>query len=113
MYQLITINGKELPIRFGMNALRIFGKNTNTSLNDMQNLGADMKLDDSIHLIKAGLEDGHRKAGKPFSITVEDISDWMDDDMDLIVRAMDIFNAQYEVEPVGKSKGGKKKAPKK
>jgi|TARA_R100000388_G_scaffold39921_2_gene30822 hypothetical protein len=105
MYELITINGKEHPIRFGMNALRIFCKETDRSLNDLGTLGKNMTLDDSCQLIKAGLSDGYRKAGKEFNISVEDISDFLDDDMDLLTRAMNIFSEQFNTEDKGNDKG--------
>ena len=110
MYELITINEKEYPIRYGMNALRIFCKDTDKTLNDLGSIGVDMTLDDSVHLIKAGLQDGHRKAGKDFSINIEDISDWLDDDMDILTKAMNIFADQYNTDPEGNAKGSK--APK-
>lgn len=106
MYELITINNKEIPIRFGMNSLRNFCKATNKSLNDLSNLGADMSLDDSVQLIKAGLDDGGRKAGVNSNFTIEDISDFLDDDMDLLARAMDIFSSQFNTEE--KEKGNAK-----
>ena len=105
MYELITINNKEIPIFFGMNALRLFCKATNKSLNDLSSLGSNMSLDDSCELIKAGLIDGHRKAGKDFKMTIEDIADLLDDDMDLLARAMDIFSSQFTTEGKGNEKG--------
>jgi hypothetical protein len=101
MYELIEINKKQMPIRYGMNALRIFCKATNKSLNDLSNLGLSMSLDDSCELILAGLIDGHRKAGKELNLSVEDISDFLDDDMDLLARAMDIFGSQFNTEDKG------------
>lgn len=106
MYELIEINKKQMPIRYGMNALRIFCKATNKSLNDLSNLGLSMSLDDSCELILAGLKDGHRKAGKELNLSVEDISDFLDDDMDLLARAMDIFGSQFNTsEDKGNEKG--------
>lgn len=113
MYELITINGKEHPIRFGMNSLRIFCKATNKSLNDLSNLGADMSLDDSVNLIKAGLEDGGRKAGKPSNYSIEDISDFLDEDMDLLARAMNIFSEQFNTEETEKGNAKGTTLPKK
>mgnify|MGYP006969370929 FL=1 len=105
MFELITINGKELPIKYGMNALRIFCKATNKTLGDLEKLGNHLTLDDSVHLIIAGLKDGHRKAGKPFNLTVEDISDVLDDDISIIERAMEIFSEQFSLKEEGNDKG--------
>lgn len=105
MYELITINNKEFAIRYGMNALRIFCKETNKTLNDLSKLGNDMSLEDSIQLVKAGLMDGGRKAGQPCLLSIEDIADALDDDMDLLTRAMDIFSSQFNTEEKGNAKG--------
>lgn len=105
MYELITINKKEFPIRYGMNALRIFCKETNKTLNDLSKLGNDMSLEDSIQLVRAGLMDGGRKAGQPCLISIEDIADALDDDMDILTNAMDIFSSQFNTEEKGNVKG--------
>ena len=58
MYEVVILNGKDYSIRFGMNALRMYCKQTNKSLNDLEKLGQDMGLDDACQLILAGLTDG-------------------------------------------------------
>ena len=66
-----------------MNALRLYCKATDKTLNDLSKLGQGMTLEDSIQLIGAGLQDGHRKAGKEYKLTIEDIADFLDDDMNI------------------------------
>ncbi len=105
MYELITINKTQMPIRFGMNALRLFCKATNKNLNDLSKLGQDLSLDDSVHLINAGLKDGHRKAGKEYSFTIEDVSDWLDDDINILTEAMNIFAEQFNTSGSGNDQG--------
>ena len=106
MFELLTIteNGKkkELPIRFGMNSLRLFTKATNKTLNDLQYLGSDMSLEDALQLIQAGLIDGHRKAGQEYIYSIEDIADFLDEDQSVLERAMKVFGDQYNTEPQGK-----------
>ncbi len=117
MFELLTVteNGKnkELAIRFGMNALRIFTKATNRSLSDLERLGDNMSLDDALQLVNAGFIDGHRKSGQLYKYTVEDLADLMDEDATLIERAMKVFEAQYNVEVEGNEQGVKKSPSKK
>lgn len=116
MFELltVTINGKEkeLAIRFGMNALRLFTKATNKTLNDLQYLGSDMSLEDALQLIQAGLIDGHRKAGQEYIYSIEDIADFLDEDQSVLERAMKVFGDQYSTEPEG-NEGGVKNPKKK
>ena len=116
MFEIVIINGTDYPVRFGMNALRLFCKETNRKLTDLDKLGQNLSLDDACFLIKAGLTDGARKAGKEFSLSVDDIADILDDDFDALQKVMDVFSEQFsakESEKVGNEKGSKKKAPKK
>jgi hypothetical protein len=112
MFELltVTINNKkqEMPIRFGMNSLRLFTKATNRSLNDLETLGQGISLDDALQLIHAGLIDGHRKSGQMYNYTIEDLADLMDEDQTIIERAMAIFSNHYNTEPLGNDKGVKK-----
>ena len=54
MYEIVIINGKDYPVRFGMNSLRNFTKATGRSLQDLDKLGEGMSLDDACQLILAG-----------------------------------------------------------
>jgi len=51
MYEIVLINGKDYPVRFGMNALRMFCKDTDRALSDLDKLGESMSLDDACFLI--------------------------------------------------------------
>lgn len=116
MFEIVIINGTDYPCRFGMNALRLFCKETNRKLTDLDKLGEDLSLDDACFLIKAGLTDGARKAGKEFSLSVDDIADILDEDFETIQKVMDVFSNQFAAkggEKSGNEKGSKKKAPKK
>jgi hypothetical protein len=95
MFEVVILNGKDYPIRFGMNALRIYCKQTNRSLQDLDKLGVDMSLDDACQLILAGLRDGARVAGKEFSLSVEDIADILDDDFAALQSCFDVFTTQF------------------
>jgi hypothetical protein len=115
MFEVVILNKKDFPIRFGMNALRIYCKKTNTSLQDLDKLGQDISLDNACQLILAGLQDGARVAGKDFDLTVEDIADILDDDMEALQKCFDVFAEQFSAkfEPKGNEKEEKKTPQKK
>jgi hypothetical protein len=50
-YTFVEISGKKYPVKFGFNALRKYGIKTNTSLQDLDGLGNNMKLNDALTLI--------------------------------------------------------------
>ena len=95
MFEVVILNGKDYSIRYGMNALRMYCKQTNKSLNDLEKLGQDMSLDDACQLILAGLRDGARVAGKDFSLSVEDMADILDEDFDALQKCLNVFSQQF------------------
>ena len=95
MFEVVILNGKDYSIRYGMNALRMYCKQTNKSLNDLEKLGQDMSLDDACQLILAGLRDGARVAGKEFSLSVEDMADILDEDFDALQKCLNVFSQQF------------------
>ena len=113
MYELIEINKQQLPIRFGMNALRLFCKETKTSLNEFATLANDLDLDKACILILCGLKDGARKSGQPCALTVDDIADILDDDFGILETAMGYLRDSFDTPASGNSKGGKSTPKKK
>lgn len=99
-------------VRFGMNALRIYTKQTNTPLNELHKIGDEMLLDDAIVLAWCGLKDGHRKAGEPFDLTVDDVADLMDDDVNALEKVMGVF-ADHFVAMYGEGETEVEQPPKK
>jgi hypothetical protein len=97
-YEIILINGKDYPCRFGMAALMDYTKKTDTKINDLGNLGNDMTMEQAITLCWCGLKDGARKAKKPFDMEPVDIADLMDDDAQAIEKIMEVFANQFNTE---------------
>ena len=95
MFEVVILNGKDYSLRYGMNALRLYCKRTNRSLQDLDKLGQDMGLDDACQLILAGLQDGARVAGKDFDLTIEDIADILDEDFGALQKCFDVFGEQF------------------
>jgi len=73
---LIKIGGKKRPVHFGWNTLRTFCLATGRTL---ENLG-ELTFDESIELIRCGLEEGCRKSGEVLQADKTDVCDWLDAD---------------------------------
>ena len=94
-----TKKGK-LPVRYGMNALALFGDLTGKSMNVvMKSLESldDLQLSELLAFIYAGFVDGARWAKKDCKIeSKEDVGDMIDDDPELIGKMFDAFNGDSE-----------------
>jgi len=95
MYEVVLINGKDYPVRFGMNSLRMFCKDTGRSLADLDKLGEGISLDDACYLILNGIKDGSRVSGQECSLTVDDVADMLDEDFDALNKVLEIFSTQF------------------
>jgi hypothetical protein len=106
-YTFVELGGKKYPIKFGFNALRKYSMKTGTTLSQLNNIGNDMGLNDALVLILCGIEDGHRASKQECNLTIDDLADSMDGDMEGIARCMEVLAEQMG----GKSE--KKQKPKK
>ena len=105
-YTFVELGGEKYPIKFGFNALRKYSNKTGTTLAQLNNIGENMSLDGALVLIHCGIEDGYRAAKQECKLTVDDLADKMDGDMEGIARCMEVL-----AEMLG-GKGGKKSKPK-
>jgi len=94
MIDYIHIGGTRRPVKFGMNALRLFCKATGLKIGDLAKLGDDMSLDDAIQLAYYGLYDGARKEGQKFTDSIEDVADWLDEP-GKFEEVFDIYVSQF------------------
>ena len=106
-YTFVELGGEKYPIKFGFNALRKYSMKTGTTLAQLNNIGNDMGLNDALILILCGIEDGHRAAKQECNLTIDELADTMDGDMEGISRCMEVLSKQMG----GKSE--KKQKPKK
>ena len=115
MYEIVVINGKDYSVRFGINSLRLFCKDTGRSLADLDKLGDGMSLDDACYLILNGIKDGSRVSGQECSLNVDDVADLLDEDFDALNKVLEIFSNQFSAkfETEGNVKATKKVAKKK
>jgi len=95
MYEIVLINGKDFAVRFGINSLRLFCRDTNRALSDLDKLGESMSLDDACYLILNGIKDGSRVSGQECSLTVESVADLLDEDFDALNKVLEVFSTQF------------------
>ena len=106
-YTFVEIGGKKYPIKFGFNALRKYSMKTGTTLAQLNQMGDNMGLNDALILIHCGIEDGYRAAKQECKLSLDDLADSMDNDMDAISRCMEVLGQMMG------GKGEKKPKPKK
>tara|TARA_R100000655_G_scaffold24171_1_gene48546 strand:+ start:1966 stop:2310 length:345 start_codon:yes stop_codon:yes gene_type:complete len=104
-YDIFEINDNKFPVRFGFNSLRKFSLKTGATLNDLNKLSnGEMTFNDAFVLIYCGLEDGHRASKQKFRMSLDDVTDMFDGNMD---KMQDIFSLLAKAMN-NDSKGGKK-----
>lgn len=59
---------------------------------------SELPVDHIPHFILFGLEGGVSKAGGKVDFTIEDVERWLDKDFTLMMRAFEMFNAQFATE---------------
>ena len=79
---------------------------TGTTLAQLNNIGDDMGLNEAIILIYCGIEDGYRASKQKCELSIDELADLMDTDMEAISRCMTIL-----ADMMG-GKTGKKQKPK-
>ena len=112
-YEIIELGGKKFPIFFGFNGLRKYCGMTGTSLTKLMRLGDDMTLDQALHLVLVGIEEGCRKSGENFNLTIDELGDMLDSDMSGLARALEIFGEQMGQNVKQPKEVGNKKSRKK
>jgi serine kinase of HPr protein (carbohydrate metabolism regulator) len=106
----IQIGGKLRPINFGMSTLADFCEIKGVSLRNMEKAFADMSLKDSIILMHLALRAGAARMRLSEDITLQDVQDWIDDDISAFAAGMEAFSASQDVqEKNGKSRAALKK----
>ena len=103
-YTFVELGGKEYPIKFGFNALRKYSLKTKTSLVQLNDIGENMNLNDALVLIHCGIEDGYRAAKQECELSLDELADKMDGDMEAIPRCMTILANMMGGETKKKSK---------
>jgi hypothetical protein len=95
MVKSVKIGGEERPVKFGFSALMNFCDIAGYKLNDLGRLGEDMTLGDAVNLIWCGLKDGARAEKKEFTLTSEDVADFLDDDIGALNDVLAVFAESF------------------
>ena len=90
----IEFGGEKRPVKYGWNALAIFGDMTGSGLNDLGKFETEMTFSEVLALMYAGLKEGARAEKKEFNLAVEDIGDFLDSDTDKIQEFIDVFTSE-------------------
>ena len=91
-YEILEIGEHKMPVRFGFNELRKYSLKTGATMNDLNKLGSgQLTFNDAFSLIYCGIEDGHRSAKQPFKLSLDDITDMFDGNLDCLEKAFEIL----------------------
>ena len=73
-----------------------------------------MTLDQALQLVLVGIEEGCRKSGQEFNLTIDELGDMLDTDMGGLTTALEVFGKQMghnmQTPGTGKKKGNVKKS---
>tara|TARA_R100001594_G_C3846311_1_gene217243 strand:- start:74 stop:415 length:342 start_codon:yes stop_codon:yes gene_type:complete len=109
-YEIIEIGNNKLPLRFGFNALRKYSIKTGATMNDLNKLASGkMTFNDAFTLIYCGIEDGHRAAKQKFELSIDEVTDMFDGNMDCMEKAFDVLSKSMGTDTAGKGKAKKVK----
>lgn len=95
MTKHVLINGNEMPVKFGFAALMEFTESMKMNMQDLESLGDNITLTQAVKLIWCGLKHGHRVEKVPFDLTVDDVADLMDTDMNVMEDVLKVFSESF------------------
>ena len=92
---IIDTGSEKYPIRYGMNALAMFGdltdKPMNVVMDNLQDL-TKLKISEVLAFVYVGFVDGARKAGEECKLKgPEEVGDMIDEDPELLSKAIQAY----------------------
>lgn len=102
----INFGGENRPVKYGMNALSIIAKVEDIDLSNITEFGDGIDFSLMRTIVFAGLQEGARAEKKEFTLTLEDVGDFMDGDIDSAEEFVQLMSDQMP-------KSKKAKAPEK
>ena len=112
--QIVKIGGIPRPVYFGMNALRLWSKDTKISMGEMAALGENLPFDAAVKLAYYGVKDGYRMQAKQTKqpikevFSIDDFCDWLDEDEGTLEEIMNVFADSQGTAPAVENDGKKK-----
>ena len=87
----LKLQSGPMPLKYGWAALRDWTGLTGKSLQDLEGLNDNMTVEEVISLIWVGLKQGARIEKKEFDLDFDDVADLMDENPNLMAKAMSEF----------------------
>lgn len=106
MIKHIEFAGKTRPVKYGMNAMSLFGDITKTRIEDIDLIMTNMKFSEMRSLVYSGLIDGARSQKTDIDFTIDDVGDWLDEEFDKFNEFFQFFTERM-VKIVGAVRGVK------
>lgn len=88
---MIEINGKKYAFRFQWKAIKGFLLQTGLALSDLSN--TDKLTLYAPELLYNGILSGERAEGREVTLTIDDIENWMDEDLGNLQKALEAFQS--------------------
>ena len=109
-YEILEIGEHKFPVRFGFNSLRKYSLMTGATMNDLNKLASgELTFNDAFSLIYCGIEDGHRASKQPFKLSLDEVTDYFDGNMDCMEKAFEILGRAMNNEGEKKQKAKRAK----
>lgn len=91
----LKINGKDHEISFKLNAHRLYCEAKGCTLNELyKRLSSKDNFDAYIDLTYYALKEAARQQGKEFEMSIDDLYNWVGDNVDQIPAIIEIYISQ-------------------
>lgn len=90
----IDFGGVKRPAKYGMNALSIIAKIEDIDLSNISVMGDGIDFSLMRTIVFAGLQEGARAEKKDFTLTLEDVGDFMDGEIDIAEEFVQLMSDQ-------------------
>jgi len=84
-----------MPVKFGFAALMEFTDSMKMTMQDLESLGDNITLAQAVKLIWCGLKHGHRAEKIPYDLTVYDVADLLDSDVNVMEDVLKVFSDSF------------------
>jgi len=92
--KLIEFGGQKRPVKYGMNALAFISKVESIDMANISAMGDGIDFSLMRTIVYAGLQEGARAEKKEFTLTLEDVGDFMDGEVDIAEEFVELMSEQ-------------------
>ena len=90
----LDFGGEKRPVKYGMNALAIIARIEDIDLAEITEDGSGVNFTLLRTIVYAGLAEGARAEKKDFTLTIEDVGDYLDNDVDKTEEFVELMSEQ-------------------